>query len=187
MDNDSILVTNILNGNIDSFSILVSKYENRLFNFLLRLTSSREDSEEILQEVFIRVYNYLYRYDSKWQFCNWIYSIAVNSFKDFYKKKKRRVPEYYDTSDYLVGSFSPIEDAYETKELYAEVLKLINGLKEDQRSALILRYIQGFSYNEIARILRISPDNTRMKVFRARQTISDGLLKNLKRGTKNEL
>ncbi len=183
MDNDNILVTNILNGNIDSFSILVSKYENRLFNFLLRLTSSREDSEEILQEVFIRVYNYLYRYDSKWQFCSWMYSIAVNSFKDFYKKKKRRITEYYDyTFDYIVDSFSPIEDAYETKELYDEVVKLINQLKEEQRAALILKHIQGFSYSEIARILGMSPDNARMMVFRARQTISYGFLKNIKRG-----
>jgi RNA polymerase sigma-70 factor (ECF subfamily) len=179
------LVTSILNGNLDSFSILVSKYENRLFNFLLRLTSSREDSEEILQETFIRVYSYLYRYDSKWQFSTWIYSIAVNSFKDFYKKKKRRHTEYYDySSDYLQDSFTPIEDTYETKELYDKVVKLINGLKEDQRTALILKCIQGFSYNEIAKILDISPDNARMKVFRARQSISDGLLENLKRGVK---
>lgn len=178
MDNDNILVTNILNGDIDSFSILVSRYEKQLFNFLLRLTSSKEDSEEIMQDVFIRVYNYLYRYDSKGKFCSWIYSIAVNSFKDFYKKKKRRNTEYYDCiPDCLVGSFASIEDKYETKELYYEVVKLINSLKSDQRTALILKHIQGFSYAEIAKIMGISQVNARMKVLRARQAVNDGLFK----------
>lgn len=178
MDNDRILVTNILNGNIDSFSILISRYEKQLFNFLLRLTSSREDSEEIMQDVYIRVYNYLYRYDSRWKFCSWIYSIAVNSFKDFYKKKKQRNTEYYDyIPEYLVNSFTSIEDTYETKELYYEVVKLINGLKKDQRTALILKHIQGFSYTEIAKIIGTSQANARMKVLRARQAINDGLLK----------
>lgn len=65
--------------------------------------------------------------------------------------------------------------------LYEEVVKLINGLKDDQRIALILKQIQGFSYNEIAKILGVTGNNAKVKVFRARQTISEGLLK-YKRG-----
>ena len=172
-----MLITNILNGDIDSFSILVSKYEKQIFNFLLRLTSSKEDSEEIMQDVFIRVYNYLYKYDSKWKFCSWIYRIAINSYKDFYKRKKKRSFEYYsDIPDYLVDSLAYIEENYETKELYSEVVKLINRLKEDQKTALILRHIQGFSYAEIAKIMEISQSNARMKVLMARHAINDGLL-----------
>lgn len=175
MDNDSMLIKNILNGDIDSFAILVSRYERQLFNFLLRLTSSKEDSEEILQDVFIRVYNYLYKFDNKWKFQSWIYSIAVNSFKDYYKKKKRRNFEYYgNIPDRLEDSLPYIEDTYETRELYREVVKLINGLKEDQKTALVLKHIQGFSYAEIAKIMGISQANARMKVLRARQAIHDG-------------
>lgn len=96
MENDDILVENVLNGNIESFSVIVSKYQNRLLNFLLGLTSCREDAEEILQDVFIRAYNYLYRYNSNWKFSTWIYSIAANSFKDYYNKKKKVVSCQYD-------------------------------------------------------------------------------------------
>ncbi|TYQ15061.1 UNVERIFIED_CONTAM: RNA polymerase sigma-70 factor (ECF subfamily) [Acetivibrio alkalicellulosi] len=183
MQNDDILITNILNGNMDSFSTLVFRYENRIYKFLIKLTSCREDAEEIMQDVFIRVYNYLYRYDSKWSFSTWIYSIAFNSFKDYYKKKRKLSSKKYDyqTGDYL-ETCSYMEEDYETKELYAEVVKLINSLKYDQKTALILKHIQGFSYNEIAKILGVSSDNARMKVLRAKKAISDGILK-LKRGT----
>lgn len=182
MENDDILVENVLNGNIESFSVIVSKYQNRLLNFLLGLTSCREDAEEILQDVFIRAYNYLYRYNSNWKFSTWIYSIAANSFKDYYNKKKKVVSCQYDyiQEDLRIDQFS-LEEDYEAKELYKEVVKLINGLKDDQRIALILKQIQGFSYNEIAKILGVTGNNAKVKVFRARQTISEGLLK-YKRG-----
>lgn len=88
LDKDKTLVKNTLNGDIDSFSQLIGSYQESLFNFLFRLTSCREDAEEVLQDVFIRVYNYLYKYDERWNFSTWIYKIAVNSFKDHYKKRR---------------------------------------------------------------------------------------------------
>ena len=75
-----------------------------------------------------------------------------------------------------MDSLAYIEENYETKELYSEVVKLINRLKEDQKTALILRHIQGFSYAEIAKIMEISQSNARMKVLMARHAINDGLL-----------
>lgn len=109
------------------------------------------------------------------------YSIAVNVFKDFYKKKKKHVSQQsYSLED--IASVSGIEDDYEAKELFNEVVALINKLKYDQRAALILKHIKGFSYNEIAKILGTSSDNVRMKVCRAKQSICNEILN--KRGGK---
>lgn len=68
----------------------MDKYRNRIYNFLLKMTFSKEDSEDMTQEVFIRAYNSLYQYNSKWCFFKQIFKIAVNVFKTEYSKKKNR-------------------------------------------------------------------------------------------------
>ncbi|MCX7746045.1 MAG: RNA polymerase sigma factor [Clostridia bacterium] len=180
LDRDQALAAEILQGNTDAFSTLMKSYQERLYNFLLKLTSSREDSEEILQDVFVRVYNYLYKYNSNWNFSTWIYRITVNTFKDYYRKRKKRSAiTYYDVvPDHPSPSNeNPLETNFETRENYLQVVRLINALKEDQRIALILRHVQGFSYAEIASVLGVSPENAKMKVSRARQTVGEGFKK----------
>ncbi|MFZ5989636.1 MAG: RNA polymerase sigma factor [Bacillota bacterium] len=179
MDRDKELVINTLNGDMDSFSSLVLGYQERLYNFLLRLTSCREDAEEILQDVFIRVYKYLYKFDLDMSFSTWVYRIAVNTFKDHYKRKKRQcITCSYDGIASIAESFNNRPEAvYERREHFIEIIKIINTLKEDQKIAIILRYIQDFQYKEIAEILGISTENAKMKVSRARKTISESYRK----------
>ncbi len=173
MENDSLLVSCVVKGDTDSFAVLVSRYRDRLFNFIYKMTLSREDTEDILQEVFIRVYNNLYKYDGKRCFSTWIFSIALNVFKSEYaKKKKAHSVNYREILEELPGS--PAEDpeaAYETKERSLEILKILDNLNFDQKALLVLKHIQGFSYREVAEILKISPENARIKVMRARQTL----------------
>lgn len=179
MEEEKILVERVLDGDTDSFSVLVNKYQDRLYKFLLGLTFCKEDAEEILQDVFIRAYNYLHRYNGKWSFSTWLHKIAVNTFKDFYKRKKKRsFIEYHDDlTVYDVDSRNSLELYYEAKELYTEVSKLINGLKSHYRIALVLKCVQGFTYEEMGRILGISTVNAKLRVNRARQEIFTGLKK----------
>lgn len=185
MKEDNTLIIETLGGNSNSFSVLVSRYQSKLLHFLMGVTSCREDAEEILQDTFIRAYNYLYKYDSKWSFSTWLYKIATNVSKDFYRKNKKRIMYKYeyiqqDVEDEILS----LESYYEVKECYKNVIELINNLKTDYRIALVLKQIQGFSYADIGKVLGISPQNARVKVFRARQVINDGILK---RGVNHEV
>ena len=173
LDRDKTLVKNTLNGDIDSFSLLIGSYQEPLFNFLFRLTSCREDAEEVLQDVFIRVYNYLYKYDERWNFSTWIYKIAVNTFKGHYKKKKKHCnnSSFDILSESIFDSNDTPDKIFETKEKYMDVVHIINNLKGEQKAALFLKYVHGFSYMEIGKVLKISAENAKLKVFRAKQTV----------------
>lgn len=172
LDKDVILVKKTLDGDIEAFSTLVSNYRSRVCNFLFKMTMCREDAEDIAQEVFIKAYDNLYRYDNRWCFSTWIYNIAVNLYRTEYKKRKKRDINYSQMVEEMPLSFgeSP-EYVYEVKENRQEIIKLINNLKFDQKAALILKHIQGFTYDEIGKILGITPGNARIKVMRAKQAL----------------
>ncbi|KNY25577.1 RNA polymerase sigma factor [Pseudobacteroides cellulosolvens] len=189
MNRDNVLIENVLDGNTDSFSILVQCYQDQLYKFIYKLTVSKEDTEDILQEVFIRVYNNLYKYNNRWNFSTWLYNIAVNVFKTHYKKKKKN-PENVNNEaiDDISCSILDYPDvAYEVKEQRLLIIKLINGLKDDQKIALVLKHVQGFSYKEIADILEVTPEAAKMKVQRAKQFICKKYNEMKGRGVYNEV
>ncbi|HEY8420357.1 MAG TPA: RNA polymerase sigma factor [Thermoclostridium sp.] len=175
MHEDLMLVKRIQNGEIKAFEELVDRYRNRLYSFLLKMTCSRHDSEEILQEVFIRVYNNIHKYDDRWMFSTWIYRIAINAYKSYMKKaKKLKTVPFDGISEIknLPGDTNP-ENVYERNERQLEVISLINRLKDKQRIPLILRYIKDFSYAEISEILGISEEAAKMRVLRAKKSICE--------------
>lgn len=180
---ETILVSKILKGDKDSFSSLVGIYQNQLYNFIYKLTYSKEDSEEILQDVFIKVYNNLYRYDSRYSFSTWIYRIAINTFKTSYRVKKRNSGcDYMDelSNDALIDFCSP-DMLLESKESYLDIVRIINVLKEEQKIVFILRYVKNFSYKEIGEMIGLSPEAARMKAHRARNNLWDRLKESNKR------
>lgn len=173
MQNESAIVSSILNGDIGSFEMLMSLYRNRIYSFLLKMSFSKEDAEDMTQEVFIRVYNNLYQYNSKWCFSTWIFKIAVNVFKSEYSKKKSRdSKKYTDVLNMSAASNTENPEAiFENTETKIEILQMLKSLKIDQRTALVLKYVQGFSYKEIGEILKISPENAKVKVMRAKKAL----------------
>jgi len=84
---ESTLISNTLNGDIQSFALLVQAYQGQLYNFIYKMTKSKEDAEDILQDVFVKVYNNLYKYNKNYRFSTWIYTITVNTIKSTYKKR----------------------------------------------------------------------------------------------------
>ncbi len=179
MDIDNKLVSDTLNGDVDSFSILVTNYQERIFNFLFRLTLCREDAEELLQDVFIRVYKYLYTYNSSMKFLSWVYRIALNTYKDNCKRKKRQLSicPFDDEINTGVKQTNQFETDFYARENFREIVKIINSLKEEYRIAIILKCIQDFSYKEIGEMLGITPQNAKMRVNRARKKIGKSLNK----------
>jgi len=173
MEDERVLIAETLNGDIRAFEEIVELYKNKLFSFLMKMTCSRQDAEELLQEVFVRAYNNLDKYDEKFMFSTWIYRIALNICRSFLKKRnKHKVVPLNEELDYLEddGAFNP-EQVYEKSELRREIIYLINNLKEKQKIPLILKYVKGFSYFEIGKIMGISEEAARMKVLRAKENI----------------
>ncbi|HHV28769.1 RNA polymerase sigma factor [Acetivibrio mesophilus] len=172
-ERDNMLVESTLKGNINSFEELIRLYQGKLINFLSKMTASPEDAEEITQEVFIKVYKNLYKYNNKWSFSTWIYRIAINTLRSEYRKVKGiKNVDYYTNVPELPANFCDYpEIAYEMKERRGEIIRLIDDLKEDQKTALLLRCIQDFSFKEIGDILGISPEAAKMKIQRAKQSI----------------
>lgn len=173
MTDERALVAEALKGDIKAFEEIVGIYKNKLYSFILRMTYSRQDAEELLQEVFIRAYNNLDRYDSRYMFSTWIYRIALNVCKSFMKKRKklREIPINEEMSYMEADERYNPEKEYETTELRQETVFLIKNLKEKQRIPLILKFVKGFSYFEIGKIMGISEEAARMKVLRAKENI----------------
>ena len=153
-----------------------------LFAFIVRLGLPHEDAEDVLQEVFIKIYKNLYKYNSKWCFSTWIYSIALNTFKSEYKKRKKTLCVVFDETYMSTVTIDSPEAQFENKEIRNEIITLINDLDIEQRASLILKHVQGMSYKEISEILNVSPNAAKMKVLRAKQTICKNLEKSKKRG-----
>ncbi|HHV28131.1 RNA polymerase sigma factor [Acetivibrio mesophilus] len=174
MLDESILISNTLNGDIQSFALLVQAYQGQLYNFIYKMTKSKEDTEDILQDVFVKVYNNLYKYNNNYRFSTWIYSITLNTIKSSIKKRNTRASSYY--LDDLIEEIPSLENnpelLIEVKEHYREIIEVIDSLKEKQKTAFILRYIKDFSYKEIGKIMGISQDAAKMKVHRAKSSLA---------------
>ncbi|NLY19277.1 MAG: RNA polymerase sigma factor [Clostridiaceae bacterium] len=173
MADEKALIDKTLNGDVKAFEEIIELYKNKLFSFLVKTTHSGQIAEELLQEVFIRAYNNLDKYNDEFMFSTWIFRIALNICRSYMKKqnKLREMPINEELS-YMEadGTYNP-EEAYEKAELRSEIIYLINKLKEKQRIPLILKYVKGFSYFEIGNIMGISEEAARMRVLRAKENI----------------
>lgn len=153
------------------FGELVTRYEVRLFNFLLRRTRSRADAEELTQEAFLRAWERIQSYDPAWKFSTWLYTIASRLAVSKHRKLGRE-----RTWDTFERCGEPGRDALETVEdrrLGARLWNLAEqSLSPDQQTALWLRYAEDMAIGEIATVMGKSHVGVRVCLFRARQTLS---------------
>ena len=173
MNKEDYLIENSLKGDKESFENLVNMYKDRIYCFILKMTLSREDSDDLLQETFICVYKNLYKYNNKWNFSTWIYKIAVNLLKNHWKKKKRTYGRelYQSITENLYSIYNDPETEFESKEDYIEIVRIINQLDYDQKVAFVLRYARDLTITDIAAIIGTSPENVKMRIHRARKKI----------------
>lgn len=187
LEKDNQLVKRSLDGDIEAFSELVVSYQSRLYNFILKMSGSSLDAEEIVQEVFIKIYNNLYKYNDKYCFSTWVYTIALNTFKSEYKKKKRHSYQEIDESILRPDFDQSPENIYIDKENINEMHSVLNTLSLENKAILILKYADNLSYKEIGEISKISPDAAKMKIYRAKQTLCKKYGSAEKRGVIDEV
>jgi len=178
-DEDFDLIQRINSGQIDQFHELVKRYEQKLYNFSLRMCREHQDAEDMVQDTFLNVFRYLkdFRYETK--FKNWLYKVAASSCI-----KKRRKSKFAPERELSLDEFRPSDEA-ETPDQVPEwaqmpLDKLLNAeltgavhqgilaIPKKYRMVIVLRDIEGFSTAETAQILNLSPANVKVRLHRAR-------------------
>ena len=162
---DSELVEMIINVTPRAYRQIIKRYQTKLFSYLYRLIGNREETEDLLQNVFVKVYNNLDRFDRRKKFSSWIYRIAHNEAVNFLKKKGKKkfisLEDITTTKDKLEISTSEKSpaDSWIKKELKKEVEVAMEKLPSKYKEVLILRYFLDKSYGEMSEILG-KPVNT---------------------------
>lgn len=163
------------NGDPAAFEALMSAHEGRMYAVALRMCGSREDAQDCLQEAMIRVYRALSSFKGQSSFATWVYRITTNSCLDELRRRKNRTAASLDAL--LDNGFSP-SDEDDTPEHHSirneqrrVIERAITELPEDMRSAVILRDIQGCSYEEIAQVLDTNVGTIKSRISRGREKL----------------
>jgi RNA polymerase sigma-70 factor (ECF subfamily) len=177
---DTQLVKRVQKGDKGAFDLLVLKYQHKIVNLVMRYVRDPEQALDITQEAFIKAYRALPRFRGDSAFYTWMYRIAVNTAKNHLAAQRRRPldveldlqdPEQYDLHAKLKETDTP-EGVTLSNELREAVEKAIAALPDDLRTAIVLRELDGMSYEEIAQTMDCPVGTVRSRIFRARDAIS---------------
>lgn len=182
---DHELIEATKNGDEDAFSEIVSRYRNPLTNYLYRFLYDYEEAVDLAQETFVRVYFALDRYHTDYAFSTYIYRIASNlAISEIRKRKRRKTMSLTglfqsdddETKEYQPQDQKPLpSDDVMDNEQRLVIEKAITALPDKYRMPVILRDIEGKSYEEVAQILELGLGTTKSRISRARRLLRDKL------------
>lgn len=168
-----------LNGDLKAFEELVRSYEKNVYQLALRILGNREDAEDAAQEVFLKAYRSLSRFQGDSKFSVWLYRIVTNQCTDMLRARKRRPVQSLSVQnddgeeDELPvpdERFSP-EKLLDRKLTREAVQRGLNSLSDESRQILLLRELRGLSYEEIGQALGLEPGTVKSRIFRARKKL----------------
>ncbi len=178
---DGLLVKRVQAGDKSAFDVLVLKYQHKIVNLVTRYVKDSDEALDVAQEAFIKAYRALPRFRGDSAFYTWLYRIAVNTAKNHLVAAKRRPmdydldlqdPEQYEMQARLKDVDTP--EAVSLKdEVHETIETTIRELPEDLRTAILLREVEGMSYEEIAEAMDCPVGTVRSRIFRAREAISN--------------
>jgi RNA polymerase sigma-70 factor (ECF subfamily) len=183
-DADWQLVERVQRGDKRAFDLLVAKYQRKLFRLLSRLIRDQAEIEDVAQEAFIKAYRALPNFRGESAFYTWLYRIAINTAKNHLVAQGRRAPtqteaEIEDAENFDDGDALRTEDTPDrmllSKQVAEAVNRVIERLPEDLRTAIVLRELEGLSYEEIAASMNCPIGTVRSRIFRAREAVAEEL------------
>ena len=179
---DSGVVSAFLDGESRAFDELVNRYQNRLLNFVYRTTGDRERAEDLVQEVFVRVYRHIHRFDRSRKFSTWIYTIASNLAKNELRNRSRNplvlfqtIRRNWEDDDRPLQFEDPgsrPDDLYRKRHLREVVEDAVDKLPPHHRNVFVLRELEGKSYEEIAEITSCNLGTVKSRLNRARNAFA---------------
>lgn len=186
MSEEKALIRKCKNGDINSFELLIEQYQKKVFNIAFRMMGNQEDASDIAQEVFIRVYKSIKNFKEESSLSTWIYRIATNVCLDELRKRKKNNIISINSTLQLDDSELTLEledpgdrpdELLQKKELCREIQEAIECLNEEHKAVIVLRDINGLSYEEISKILQCSLGTVKSRINRARSSLKSILLK----------
>lgn len=169
---DADCVQRTLTGDHDAFEELVLRYQKPVFNAILRMVRDQEDAREISQNVFMKAFVNLRKFDGEKRFFSWLYRIAMNDSINFLHAR-RPIEPLIDT--HRSADASP-EEAFEAAETRRQIEDAMTRLSPDYKAVLVLRHFLGCSYEEMADVLEIPEKTIKSRLFSARHLLRDELL-----------
>ncbi|MCU0768293.1 MAG: RNA polymerase sigma factor RpoE [Burkholderiaceae bacterium] len=183
-DIDQQLVERVQRGDKAAFDLLVVKYQRKIFRLLSRLIRDPAEVEDVAQEAFIKAYRALPNFRGDSAFYTWLYRIAINTAKNWLVSQGRRAPTSTETEIEDAETFDDGEQLRDlntpdamllTRQVGDAVNRAIEALPEDLRTAIVLRELEGLSYEEIAETMNCPIGTVRSRIFRAREAIAEEL------------
>ncbi len=176
---DQFLVDRVRAGDKHAFDLLVLKYQQRIVNLIMRYVKDHSEALDVAQEAFLKAYRAIPTFRGDSAFYTWMYRIAINTAKNHLVAARRRPldhasdisePEEFDWHVRMQDHDTPERQAI-GEELRQTVEKAIADLADDLRTAIVLREIDGLSYEEIAQVMECPVGTVRSRIFRAREAI----------------
>jgi len=163
---DESLMLEVRDGEVARLGILFERHHRPLYNLFVRLTGNREASEDLVQEVFLRILKYRHTYRGESGFTVWLYKIAHNARADYFRKPKREVTMPEDGFEPISEDFIA-SDKLEQRQEVDLLRAALNKLSEDKREVLVLSRFQNLKYDEIAELLDCAVGTVKARVHRA--------------------
>lgn len=186
-ENEKLLLAKAKKGDIGAFELLIEKHQKFVFNIALKMIGNYDDASELAQEALIKVFKSIGSFKEEASFSTWVYRITTNVCLDELRKRKNRNITYIDedimTEDGEIKreivDLNPLPDAVaENNELKKAVNAAIMALSEEHRIVVVMRDINGMSYEEIAKAINCPEGTVKSRINRARQTLKEILQKN---------
>ncbi len=181
---DADLVARVQKGDKRAFDLLVLKYQRRIMRLLSRMVNDPGEVEDLTQETFIKAYRAMAQFRGESAFYTWLYRIAINTARNWQSSRSRRPllttqvetqdGETFDQIDNLTDISTP-ESEMVSRQVVETVQSAIAALPEELRTAILLREIEGMSYDDIAQTMQCPIGTVRSRIFRAREAIATQL------------
>ena len=181
-DIDSALIKKVKKGDKGAFNFLVNKYYPRVYASLFSFTKSKEDSEDLAQQTFLKVWQQIKSFRGDSAFFTWVYRIAINLAKNYVVSssyKKQKVNTSIEYAEIEISSYENIESVLMHDQSMEEIRNFINSMPESLKTAFTLRESGGKSYEEISNITATPIGTVRSRIFRARESIIEFMQKEL--------
>lgn len=173
---DRDLIAQTCKGDVEAYNKLVSRWEKRVFNYLLRLVGEREDALDLTQDVMLKAYQNLKKLDDPERFGAWLFRIAHNEAYSMLRKPKRETASIDDPgSSYDLGDAPSVSGRMLPVETSLAVTAALTKLTPEQREAVLLKVYQGFKFEEMAQILECPVSTVKSRVYSAFEILKDVL------------
>jgi RNA polymerase sigma-70 factor (ECF subfamily) len=188
-DDDADIVRRCRHGDTEAFAVLVRKYQKKMLNVAYRMTGNYDDACDVVQEAFLSAYKAIEKFRGDARFSTWLCGIVMNQARTHLQNRAVQLhrtalslddPAQSEARSLMSESESresAIPDRIDKRRLEVKVQACIGEIDSDQREVLVLRDIQGFSYEEIGAVLKLPSGTVRSRLFRARHELKERLIK----------